>query len=99
MFKGLFKQTLKEKIETRKLQADIDRIYLEGGVVDPDEIAENRLGGSEFSFDTIIDHSRERKRLETTTSPFSGTKSNLGIEPSKTGGTASGESTVPSERT
>ena len=98
-FATLLKQSLKEKIETRKLQADIDRIYLEGGVVDPDEIAENRLGGPDFSFDTIIDHSRERKRLETTTSPFSGTKSNLGITPSKTGGTASGESTVPSERT
>lgn len=44
----------KEMIEARKTQAETDKIYLETGVVDPDEVAMSRFGTGEYNFDTEI---------------------------------------------
>jgi len=44
----------KELIEARKTQAESDKIYIEAGVVDPDEIAESRFGSGEYNFETEV---------------------------------------------
>jgi uncharacterized protein len=54
-FNSLFQQTEKEIKETEKLQADIDNIYINAGVLTADEVAENRFGGDGFSYDTKIE--------------------------------------------
>ena len=51
----LWQPTEKEQAEARKVQADIDAIYIDRQVVTPDEIAESRFGSGEYSFDTKID--------------------------------------------
>lgn len=43
-----------ETIEARKAQAETDKIYLEAGVVDADEIALSRFGSGEYDFETEI---------------------------------------------
>lgn len=54
-FKPLKQQSQKEINESKKLQADIDKIYWEIGSLGADEIAESRFGGDEFSYETTID--------------------------------------------
>ncbi len=51
----LWQQTEKEKAEARKLQAETDNLYINNFVLGPDEVAENRFGGKEFSFETSLD--------------------------------------------
>jgi len=55
VFNSLWKQTDKEISETRKLVADTDKIYIDAGVIDPEEVAESRFGGTEYSIETSID--------------------------------------------
>jgi len=54
-FNSLFQQTKKEELECKKLQAEIDHIYTQDGVLLADEIAENRFGGEDYSYETKID--------------------------------------------
>lgn len=55
-FNPLWQPTQKEKLETQKMQADIDSIYYGMGI--PEEvIIMNRFGGSEFCYDTILSDS------------------------------------------
>lgn len=51
----LWQLTDKEQAEARKVQADSDAIYIDRGVVTPEEIAISRFGGDEYSFETQID--------------------------------------------
>jgi hypothetical protein len=43
--------------------AETDTIYINAGVVSPDEVAVSRFGGDEYSDETVIDFD-ERERLE-----------------------------------
>ncbi|MEI6805580.1 MAG: DUF1073 domain-containing protein [Myxococcaceae bacterium] len=54
-FPALWQETEKEKTELRKIQADIDAIYLQNQVLLPEEIALNRFGTGTFSAETSID--------------------------------------------
>lgn len=64
-FNSLFQQTEKEKKETEKIQADIDNIYIQAGVLTPDEVLENRFGGEGYSFDTKIEMLNRENPLQT----------------------------------
>jgi phage-related protein (TIGR01555 family) len=61
-FVPLWKDPEEVVIKTRKDQAEIDKIYLETGVLSEDEVAENRFPEEGYSFDTQIDI-EERKRI------------------------------------
>jgi phage-related protein (TIGR01555 family) len=54
-FPPLWEPSKKEEIETRKTQAEIDKIYIEAGVQSPEETAQARFGGDTYSFETQID--------------------------------------------
>jgi phage-related protein (TIGR01555 family) len=54
-FKPLWQPTEKEIIETHKLQAEIDQIYIANGVLGPDEVATSRFGSDKYSFETEVD--------------------------------------------
>lgn len=63
-FPALWEPSQKELIETRKLQAEIDDLYINNGTYSPEECAQTRFGGDTFSFDTSIDF-KMREKLET----------------------------------
>lgn len=54
-FNPLWQETDKERAETRKTQAETDAIYLQEGVLDPDEVAMSRFGGDAYSTETVLD--------------------------------------------
>lgn len=54
-FAPLYQLTAKEEADRRKVIADADAIYLDRGVVTPEEIAASRFGGDKFSAETVID--------------------------------------------
>ncbi|WP_448510956.1 anti-CBASS protein Acb1 family protein [Immundisolibacter sp.] len=56
-FNPLWQMSEKETVETRKAQAETDKIYLEAGVIDPTEVANSRFGGDKYSIETQIDES------------------------------------------
>lgn len=53
-FNPLWQQTEKEITETRKNQAETDKMYIEHGVLDASEVAVSRFGGDTYSLDTQI---------------------------------------------
>lgn len=61
-FKPLTQPTEKEKVETRKLQAETDAIYIDRGVLDPEEVSDSRFGGAEYSYETKL-NAKIRVRL------------------------------------
>lgn len=64
MVSGLWQDTEKEKAELRKIQADIDAIYLSNQVLLPEEVALNRFGSGSFSSETTIDIENRRNILK-----------------------------------
>lgn len=54
-FVPLVAPTELETLQARKIQAEIDEIYVVNQIARPVEIAESRFGGDEYSFDTKID--------------------------------------------
>lgn len=50
-FPALWQMTDREKAELRRMEAETDRIYLQEGVLLPEEVAIQRFGESEFSID------------------------------------------------
>lgn len=54
-FSPLWQPTELEQTQVRKLQAEIDTAYINAQVVTPEEIAESRFGGDEYSTETKID--------------------------------------------
>lgn len=54
-FHPLWQPTAQEIAQSRYTQAQTDQIYLNGGVVSPEEIAVSRFGGDDYSFETIVD--------------------------------------------
>ena len=53
-FESLFELTDLEKAELRKSQAETDRIYVEMGSLNPQQVAESRFGGSDYSPETTL---------------------------------------------
>jgi phage-related protein (TIGR01555 family) len=62
-FLPLWQPSEKEIVETRKIQADTDAIYLSQGVLFAEEVAQSRFGGPEYSVETSVDFAA-RKKLE-----------------------------------
>lgn len=54
-FNPLYQQDQESKIRTRQMQAQIDDVYMRTGVYDSIEVAENRFGSGEYSYETNID--------------------------------------------
>jgi len=54
-FKPLWQATDLEQSTIRKTQADTDKIYIDSGVVTPEEIAQSRFGGDSYATDTQLD--------------------------------------------
>jgi phage-related protein (TIGR01555 family) len=54
-FNALYQETEQEKQETRKTTAETDRIYVDLGVISPEEVRKSRFGGDAYSPETMID--------------------------------------------
>ena len=54
-FPALWQETEREKIELRKIQADIDAVYIQNQVLLPEEVALNRFSPTGFSSETRIE--------------------------------------------
>ena len=54
-FNSLWQPTEKETVETRKAQAETDKMYIDSGVLKADEVAISRFGGDRYSIETEID--------------------------------------------
>lgn len=54
-FPPLWEPNKKEDVETQKAQAETDKIYIETGVLLPEEVANSRFGGDTYSYDTKLD--------------------------------------------
>lgn len=54
-FKPIFKLTEESRAKMELDVASKDKIYIENGVLDPDEVVNSRYGGKDFSQDTIVD--------------------------------------------
>ena len=54
-FISLEQEDEKGKIDKRKVQSEVDDIYLKWGVLDADEVRKSRFSGAEFNLDTQVD--------------------------------------------
>jgi phage-related protein (TIGR01555 family) len=54
-YRHIYKPTLKQEAELRKLVADTDNIYLSNGVVSEDEVRQSRFAGDRYSIETKLD--------------------------------------------
>lgn len=54
-FNSLWQQTDEEKVKMRAEQAKTDEIYINSGVVDPNEIRESRFGNGKYSVETLVE--------------------------------------------
>jgi phage-related protein (TIGR01555 family) len=62
---SVFQLTDEELVRLRSLQAQTDATYLREGVLLPEEVAQSRFGGSNYSFETVLD-----KKLRETKDPL-----------------------------
>jgi phage-related protein (TIGR01555 family) len=53
-YNSLWQQTEQEAAETRKTQAETDKIYIETGVLMPEEVEKSRFGGDAYSSETKL---------------------------------------------
>lgn len=58
-FPPLFSADETEQANVRKTMADTDNIYIQAGVLSPEEVAKNRFSGEKFSIDTKIEIIKE----------------------------------------
>lgn len=64
-FETLWQLSQLEEVQARKTQAEIDQIYMDGGVLMKDEVAQSRFGGDRYSFETQLDDElREQEEPE-----------------------------------
>lgn len=54
-FNSLWQQTDEEKVKMRAEQAKTDEIYINSGVVDPNEVRQSRFGNHKYSVETIVE--------------------------------------------
>jgi phage-related protein (TIGR01555 family) len=71
IWRPLWQMTDAELGELHKQQAEADKIYLEFGVLTPDEVAKSRFGGDHYSIETELDDETrtEREAIEKQTEP------------------------------
>jgi hypothetical protein len=55
LFNDLWQLSEEEKANVRKTQAEADKIYIELGVLNADEVRDSRFGGDKYSMETTID--------------------------------------------
>lgn len=70
-FNPLWQETDKERAEVRKTQAETDVLYLNEGVLDPEEVTMSRFGGDSYSTDTVLDMEK-RTAMPDTDAPVQG---------------------------
>jgi phage-related protein (TIGR01555 family) len=58
VFNPLKQMSEKEKAEIKKLTAETDKMYIESQVLSPDEVAQNRFGGDNYSTETVLLYER-----------------------------------------
>lgn len=63
-FRPLWQESDQERATTRKLVAETDSIYMMNGVLMPEEVADSRWGGDEYSIETVIDDKIRREMME-----------------------------------
>ena len=63
-FSPLFQQDQEIEIKTRNYQAEVDKKYIELGVITPDEVAESRYSSGRYSFETTLKSGIERVKPE-----------------------------------
>lgn len=64
VFKPLWQLTEQETATLRKTIAETDQIYVNTGVLDPNEVAISRFGGNTYSMETQIDTDARENELE-----------------------------------
>ena len=62
--RALYQLTELERADLRQKQANTDHIYVQDGVVTPEEIAASRFGGSDYSTETTIDFEGRQKQAD-----------------------------------
>jgi phage-related protein (TIGR01555 family) len=66
----LWQESQGEQAKTRQALAQADAVYLDRGVLSPDEVANSRFAGDEYSIDTELDQeARETEAIEETDEP------------------------------
>jgi len=63
-FNPLFQQDREAEIKSRMMQAKVDTDYYNMGVAEVGEIAKSRFGTGRYSYETILDMTKERKARE-----------------------------------
>ena len=63
-FNPLYQQDQESMIRTRNIQADIDTKMINAGVYDSFEVAENRYGTGEYSYETTLDMNADAREVE-----------------------------------
>lgn len=63
-FGNLWQQTEGEVADTRKKVADADSVYIDKGVLLPEEVAKSRFGGDTWNMETVLDQSLREKHDE-----------------------------------
>lgn len=58
-FNPLWQPTEKQIVEQRKMQAETDVLYINSGVITPEETALSRFGGDFYSHDTALDETHK----------------------------------------
>ena len=61
---SLIQQSDEEKISARSNQSNTDRTYVDMGVLLPEEVRASRFGGSEFSYETVLDEKLWKKKQD-----------------------------------
>lgn len=67
-WRKLWEQTDQEVAAARATQAGTDKIYIETGVLSPEEVALSRFGGDTYSFETHVDF-KAREAMEPVAAP------------------------------
>jgi uncharacterized protein len=54
-FYPLWQLDEKEEVEKRKIQSEVDRTYMEFGVIDPEEVRKSRFEGEQYTIETRVE--------------------------------------------
>lgn len=82
-FNALWQLDEMEETKKRNMQAQTDSLYVQNGVLDPNEVADSRFGGDEYSTETQLDTEARKAGLITGMPP--GTEEEeAAIEPEET---------------
>lgn len=68
-FKPLWAPTEFEMVDLRLKQAQTDNIYVQNGVLQPNEVARSRFGGDQYSLQTTLDYERPEASEEDEMNP------------------------------